>query len=309
MNRIAHFFKSKAPKKYSQGLTLVELLVALILSSLVAIASTALFATSSAIYRTNDASQELQDKSRFAFEMIAQAIRHAGYQNYSQSKSFGFATREFEAPTYAPILGFSNSKIATTTNGDDNGQDDRGGFNSSDTIAVRFAGSSRISNSVQPDGSVVDCQGVSQAAPVDANDTGLSLFWVKNTGTADGEPELQCISRGSTVAAGGAVRNSQVLISGVETFRVVYAVDTGGGSDANQWLTAKEVNTGALWAGVRMIRVGMVVRGAPGSAQVAAQPNMLPLGTDFPSVSFTPPQDTRLRKAFNFTITLRNPII
>lgn len=309
MNRIAHVLKGQATTKYSKGLTLVELLVALILSSLVAIASTALFATSSAIYRTNDASQELQDKSRFAFEMIAQAIRHAGFQNYSQSKSFGFATREFQTVTYAPILGFSNSKIATTSNGDDNGQDNRGGFNSSDTIAVRFAGSSRISNSALPDGSVVDCQGVSQPTPIDANDTALSLFWVKNTGTADGEPELQCISRGNPTASGGAVRNSQVLISGVETFRIVYAVDTSGGSDANQWLTAKEVNDGSLWAGVRMIRIGIVVRGAPGSAQVSAQPNLLPLGADFPSVSFTPPQDTRLRKAFNFTITLRNPII
>ncbi len=169
MNLIAYAPKSqavsKAPSlampKLSKGLTLVELLVALVLSSLVALASTALFVTSSATYRTNDASQELQDKSRFAFEMIAQAIRHAGYQNYSQSKSFGFATREFSAPTYAPIIGFSNSKISSTTNGDDNGADNLGGFNSSDTIAVRFAGSSRINNSTIPDGSVVDCQGIS----------------------------------------------------------------------------------------------------------------------------------------------------
>lgn len=318
MNRIPLEFKSSpvcgrllvSPTyKRSKGLTLVELLVALVLSSLVAIASTALFTTSSSIYRTNDASQELQDKSRFAYEMIAQAVRHAGYQNYSQSKSFGFATREFETPTFAPIIGFANSKISSTTNVDDNGQDNLGGFNSSDTIAVRFAGSSKTTNSVLPDGSVVDCQGISQPTPKDANDTAISLFWVKQTGTADGEPELQCISRGNPTDSGGAVRSSQVLISGVETFRIVYAVDTGSGSDANQWLTAKEVNDGALWSGVRMIKVGMVVRGAVGSAQVSAQPALLPLGSDFPSISFTPPQDTRLRKAFNFTITLRNPII
>ncbi len=293
--------------RYSKGLTLVELLVALVLSSLVALASTALFVSSSATYRTTDASQELQDKSRFAFEMIAQAVRHAGYQNYSQSKSFEFATREFQTPTYAPIMGFTNSKINSTTNDADNGQDDLGGFNSSDTLAVRFAGSSKISDSTEPDGSVTDCQGVSQTTPVDANDTALSLFWVKQTGSADGEPELQCISRGSPASPS---RNSQALISGVETLRIVYGVDTGAdASDANQWLTAKEVNAGGLWAGVRMIKVGMVVRGAPGSAQISAQPALLPLGTDFPAVSFTPPQDNRLRKAFNFTITLRNPII
>ena len=56
------------------GLTLVELLVAMVLMLLVAIATVAMYNVSSSSYRTVDANQELQDSARFAMEIIGRAF-------------------------------------------------------------------------------------------------------------------------------------------------------------------------------------------------------------------------------------------
>ena len=60
--------RSGLRRMHQAGLTLVELLVAMVLMLLVAIATVALYNVSSSSYRTVDASQELQDSARFAME-------------------------------------------------------------------------------------------------------------------------------------------------------------------------------------------------------------------------------------------------
>ena len=55
------------------GLTLVELLVAMVLMLLVAIATVAMYNVSSSSYRTVDANQELQARARFPLECSGRA--------------------------------------------------------------------------------------------------------------------------------------------------------------------------------------------------------------------------------------------
>ena len=66
------------------GLTMVELLVSLVLASLVTLAAIALYSVTLSSYKTVDAGQEIQESGRFALEIIGQAARLAGYQNYTQ---------------------------------------------------------------------------------------------------------------------------------------------------------------------------------------------------------------------------------
>jgi Tfp pilus assembly protein PilW len=72
--------RSVAARLRQQGLTLVEMLVGMVLMLLVIMATVALFSVTSSSYRTVDAGQELEDNARFAFEIIGQAIRQAGFQ-------------------------------------------------------------------------------------------------------------------------------------------------------------------------------------------------------------------------------------
>jgi type IV pilus assembly protein PilW len=160
---------------------------------------------------------------------------------------------------------------------------------------------------------MVNCQGTAQTTPLTASDLGLSLFWV--TTSSGGEPELSCI--GSNRAGG-----PQPVVRGVESFQVMYAVDTSVAgtltvsSVPSRWVSAQDVTD---WNKVRAVRVGLVIRGGTGSSQAANATGVndyYPLGKDFTGAStevglkFTPtnPNDGRLRKAFSSTFMLRNSL-
>lgn len=302
-----------SPALFSQrGVTLVELLVSLVLASLITLAATALYSVTLSSYRTVDAGQEIQENGRFALEVIGQAARLAGYQNYTQRDGDGDDnSRRFAPSSFPTVRGFNNSKVTVTTNITNDGATNNGGLNQSDTLALRFHGSSSATDASKPDGSMIDCQGVAQNYPLNANDVALSLFWIANDST--GEPSLQCISRGDPTAA-TLTRNTQPILRGVETFQVMYGLDTNGDSVPQQWVSGQSVTN---WQQVVAVRVGLVIRGDVGSSQgqsaTAVENNLHPLGKEFTGSSteagliFAAPNDGRLRRVFNGTFKLRNP--
>ena len=305
--------KYPAPSN-QRGLTMVELLVSLVLASLIILATTALYSVTLSSYRTVDANQEIQENGRFALEVIGQAARLAGYQNYTQRDGDGEEnTRRFAASSFPTVRGFNNSKVASTTSSTDDGATNNGGYNLSDTLAFRFHGASVLNDATKPDGSMIDCQGVAQNYPANADDVALSLFWVAIDST--GEPALQCISRGSP-AAGTLTRNPQPILKGVETFQVMYGLDTNGDRIPRQWVSGQSI-AATDWVKVVAVRVGLVIRGDLGSSQgqsaTAADNNLYPLGKEFTGTSteaglvFAAPNDGRLRRVFNATFKLRNP--
>ena len=297
------------------GLTLIELLVSLVLASIITLAATALYSVTVSSYKTVDAAQELQDSGRFALEVIGQAARMAGYQNYTQRDGLGRDnSRRFAATTYPTVRGFNNAKVANPGTITDDGVTNNGGINLSDTLAFRFHGSSLATDASKPDGSMIDCQGVAQNYPLNGDDVALSLFWVSTDVT--GEPALQCISRGSPTAP-ALIRNTQPILKGVETFQVMYGLDTNGDSVPRQWVSGQNITTTDDWRKVVAVRVGLVIRGDVGSSQgasaTAAENDFYPLGKEFTGSSteaglkFTSPNDGRLRRVFNATFKLRNP--
>ncbi|MEY2150948.1 PilW family protein [Rhodanobacter sp. 115] len=64
--------------RFSNGFTLVELMVAMLLGLIVIAGVTSVFLAGQRTYRTNDALGDVQDSSRIAFEMLARDIRDAG---------------------------------------------------------------------------------------------------------------------------------------------------------------------------------------------------------------------------------------
>jgi type IV pilus assembly protein PilW len=300
-----------------QGLTLVELMVSLVLASLITLAAVGLYSVGISSFRTVDAGQEIQDNGRFALEVIGQAARQAGFENYAEGYGLRWSeTYITNAALFPTVRGANNAKVSSVTNVDDDGTDANGGYNNSDTIALRFHGASLQSDRTKADGSMIDCQGVAQTAPLltnDLSDVAISLFWVKVDST--GEPSLQCISRGDPEET--PVRNTQPIIKGVETFQVMYGIDTDADSMPQKWVSANNVTD---WTQVSAVRVGFVLRGAPGSSQgyqgtsaTDDKNKLYPLGKAFTGSNteaglvFTPPNDGRLRRVFNATFTLRNP--
>lgn len=329
------------PAHRQRGLTLVELMVAIVLMLLITVGTVALYSANSAGKRTIDASQQLDDTARFIFELIGQAVHDAGFPGAVVLDTMMPPPTGINPPpaTYVnpfdfcsgiasqrpcPVLGFDNSKLENPSLDSSFGAKDSGGVNASDTLAVRFNGSGTSG----ADGSVLTCSGTKVAnwdRPVsvpgasegatDPNTLGLSLFYVN---IYKDEPELYCTSdTGIPDASTGLKSRSTTQIArGVESFQVMYGVDICSGAPCDgipdRWVSARDMAT-ADWRNVKAVRVGLVLRGAPGSAQASDGKDLYPLGKDFTigmsesGIKFTPPADTRLRRVYTTTFLLRNP--
>lgn len=71
---------SRLPRKSSNGFTIVELMVAMLISVLLLGGVLSLFSNSRATYEANDRLARIQENGRYALELIARDIRAAGYQ-------------------------------------------------------------------------------------------------------------------------------------------------------------------------------------------------------------------------------------
>jgi type IV pilus assembly protein PilW len=325
-------FQARFAPTLRRGLSLVELLVAMALMAVVTLAAVSLYTSATQSYRTVDANQELQSKARFAFEVITQAVRVAGYEDkvgrvgdVDDPANSAWVGRVFYPASVASapyaLRGFDNSAIISTSVLNDLGADGEagmGGLSQSDSLAVRFYGSGLATSGETADGSMVDCMGRAWAYPQTnaVADIGLSLFQIRTTA---GEPELHCVyqERGAPPSA-TVTRRSEPIVRGVESLQFAYALDTDAAADAlnypNSWRNAADLSA-ADWPRVRWVRVGMVIRGERGSAPqgVGTLKQIFPLGEDFVAgktgigYGYNDPNDTRLRRAFVTTIQLRNP--
>lgn len=301
------------PSLRQRGLTLVELMVAMVLMLLVSLATVGLFNISASSFKTVDAGQELQDNARFAMEIIGQAARSAGYQDRAGPVTVGDMTDNVFGPNFIDanswrVQGANNAQL---TGGSSLSFGSNDGINKSDALVMRFFGSNlpdpsnpavaKTSGGLPvPDGSMIDCSGRAIPYPSASTDVGVSAFFVSND--ASGEPQLSCLSH----VPGTNTFVVTSVIRGVEAFQVMYGLDTEreAGQPSleaacisgqpchdgipDKWISAGNWNTvGANpnWNEVVAIRVGMVLRGPIGSSQgqssTASDNVYYPLGKAF----------------------------
>jgi type IV pilus assembly protein PilW len=77
-------YKSKSKCK---GLTLIEIMIALVIGSLLMVGAMGLFVSNKRIYKEQDAMGRLQENARFALDLIINDIRRAGYIGCSDDVS------------------------------------------------------------------------------------------------------------------------------------------------------------------------------------------------------------------------------
>ena len=310
------------------GLTLIELMVAMALGLLIALAAAAALLVSRQGFFAVDAGSQLRDNARYAQDIVQRVGVQAGFKNV-------FFTSVANAPrdTAPHVFGINDAKRTTTNGWDESsgwGTNDAG--KNSDILVLRAQTSTASATSTTSDGTMIDCLGVAPAAvPTSEYDRFISILHVQES--SDGEPALMC----SREAAGGGFE-AQPLVQGVESFQVLYGVDNvvantapTGTTDSvpDRYLRADQLtvaaNTEATydnWRRVRSLRIGLVLRSQPGSAVEAATQTLYPLGTSASSSSgatgsafgattdigaaYTAPADRRLRQVVTFTVHLRN---
>ena len=310
------------------GLTLIELMVAMALGLLIALAAAAALLVSRQGFFAVDAGSQLRDNARYAQDIVQRVGVQAGFKNV-------FFTSATNAPrdTAPHVFGINNAKRSTSNGWDESsgwGTNDAG--KNSDILVLRAQPSTASAVSTASDGTMIDCLGVAPAAvPTSEYDRFISILHVQ--ASSDGEPALMC----SREAAGGGFE-AQPLVQGVESFQVLYGVDNvvantapTGTTDSvpDRYLRADQLTvtgdqeaTYDNWRRVRSLRIGLVLRSQPGSAIDTTTQTLYPLGTSAGSATgttgsafgssgdvgavYTAPADRRLRQVVTFTVHLRN---
>ena len=331
---------AKNCKPSQGGMTLVELMVAMALGLLIALAAAGALLVSRQGFTAVDASSQLRDNGRFLQSIIQRLGVQAWYRDIRFVTDTTKKTNQAFGISSAPpnIFGLNNASRTKNTTWDAGTTRTSGqvGYGS-DILVLRYQTSSATADATASDKTMIDCAGVaSDAIPAAADDKLRSILHV-GVGD-DGEPALMC-SRSDT---GDAPYDVQPLVSGVENFQVLYGVDgvapgnttvpiaTAADSIPERYLRANQLTvagndaaTYANWQRVRSIRIGVVLRGAPGSAADRSSQTFYPLGistgstsgtagsgfsdsTNDPGTTYTPTPDGRLRQTMTFTVHLRN---
>lgn len=337
------FVSSSTGRRWSRqaGLTLVELLVAVTLGLLVTLAAVAALLIGRQGFTSVDQSSQLRENARFAASLIQRIVIQAGYESHRDGtvtsawryfcSGSGQPCGDINGDTNPGIVGFDNALVGSLTlpTGLVSGNrtsgcgtvTDTSCLNGDDILAVRYWGDSRAGAAVG-DGSMINCSGANE---MDGTVPAYSIFHVARS--ASGEPTLACTYRDSTGAW-----QTVPLMQGVEGFQVLYGVDnvtpsaappsgeTGLDGVPDRYLRASQLtvsgNTNATmdnWRRVRSVRVGLLLRGEPGSAvdRAASGRGYDVLGSGFAvsgdvGSNLTVPADGRLRQSMVFTVHLRN---
>jgi type IV pilus assembly protein PilW len=207
----------------ARGIGLAELMVAIAVGALVLLLGATLLANANAAYVAQLDGAEIDDAGRYALEAVGRAVRQAAYIDWDQ----GDTAVGVDAAMAAPLSGLDARSLSKNTSGIDDALPDVA--NGSDVLALRFAGAGPAPDG---DGSMLSCAGFGVAGAQD----GWSIFYVARG--ADGQAALYCKYRGA--AGWGA----DALVGGVDSFQVLYGVDTDTPADgvANRYLNASALD-------------------------------------------------------------------
>lgn len=270
-----------SPLSSQRGLSIVELLVALVISMLLLTGVIQVFFSSKQTYASNEAASRLQENGRFALEFIAQSARHAGYVEAANSATA--APSPIAAPSAANC---STPRVCSS----------QGAGNASDTIG--FALQPRII-----EGARRDCLG-NTLSGITAN-TDLIINHYEIIPGANGAPSaLGCRSWNFTKGTGEWVAGpgASALIDGIDALQIQYGISTTGDrTHANQYVSADRVTALNSWNDVVAIRIAVLANSVvPVSPPAPARQYVL---LDAPPILIN---DGRARQIFTTTIKLRN---
>ena len=333
-----------AIRRLQRGVTLTELMIALVLGALVVLAATAMVVSSRGTYRSQDENTRLAEASRFGLELGNRMVRLAGFVNWGNDNNLPATYQPDPLWSVTPnayamngpnIVGANNSKPSGAA-----------GLNGSDSLTIRFFGSSAPST-VTADGNVLDCAGtaVPDSPTTSSGSATTAAYVVGNAARAynvlyvdtdvDGEPALFCLRQKYDPLTGlpltTGLDTPQVLIRGVEDFQVLYGeyippVDGAGvplslDDVAPQSIVYKTgiggPNAVSNWTNVRSVRIAMLLRSAVGARTDpdttaayklfgASYPASSDTGASFSMSTVSAADKTRVRRVVETTVFVRN---
>ncbi len=208
------------PDRRQQGLTLIEMMIAMVLGLVLVAGAIQLLVANKQSYFLQDAMSRLQENGRFALQLLTRDVRMAGFHD------------PLVGPT--PPAFYTDAAITGAAAADNLG----GGVG--DRLSVLRLNDAGIAS---------DCLGQNATS-----NQAINVYWVGDT-DGDGNTELLC--RGGDPIAGNWLGPAQPLVDDVESLQVQYGIDGDGDGSVEQYQTADNVGD---WAEVSTVRLALLLR-------------------------------------------------
>lgn len=252
--------------RYQQGLSIIEIMVAMLISLILMLGIVQIFVSGKNAYRINSGVNEIQDNQTFLSEYLARVIRLSGYRSTPDGVNFTPTENIFTA---------GQSFISVVNNS---------GTNNSDTLSISYQGSG--DGAGNPDNRILDCLNNG----VDSNSIATSTFSI----TANNELQCQAVNPSSATP-----NNTQIIASGVENLQVLLGEDLDGDKSPDRFVEPNHPNLNNN--NVVAVRIGLLLRSEDQINPIPDGKAYNILGT-----SYLAPGDNFLRKQMNLTVQLRN---
>lgn len=289
-------------------MSMIGLMIAMSLSCGVLLTSVSLLQIARENFQYHHQAALLEDGAAFALEIIRRTVQQAAQppsltvtSSASGNSTFMFAD--------GAVQGVDNARMSSDTT--HIGTPVVAAVNASDVLAVNLS---------PIDGDTVNCAGL--VVPGVAS-TSLESGWVflHIVVGSDGEPSLHCRYRGQYTW------DSQVILSGVEYFQVLFGIDTDGDNLPNQYLSAsaitekdqiKPASDPSCWRSVVAVHIALILRSAADGPKPSSFKNIALFGEDYANAKndpgtqvgpgdLAPPVRTRARRYVDTIIFLHKP--
>lgn len=252
-----------------KGFSIVELLVAITISSLLLLGVTKIFVDTKSSYSLREGLTRLQENGRFAMDLVQISFRQTGF------KTNGFQPDSTAFPADATNYGPANNNFVSS--GQVVAGSDVGGT-VSDTLSFRFQ---------QPSAApfLVDCN---PSLPAVAGATLVNTIFIAADNT------LHCID-----SAG----NDLQIIDGVQNLQILYGVDSDLDRVADMYIPADTVTTNSDWPQVVSVRLALLLSSVDPAINVPDTTVYNLLGTNV-----GPFNDSLRRHVFTTSVAFRNQL-
>jgi len=270
--------------KHNRGFTLIEILVAMTLGIILTMVMLAMFSSAKSSYTLQDGLTRVQEDGRIAMHVVAEEARKAGFRK--------------------PVWNDPRAGYSPLTTGSVNGAD-----GANDTLQVMYMDD-------------LDCAGNRNGAFDPETTEALALYKRVTFAVDDNQNLLWTCEYGPSPAELAVQRANQPIVDGVESFQVLYGVDTDFPPDfsINAWTTADSItpNSSVCMQSQYLCEVGGLINDMRDGLPVALKIGMLIASPenvggesdtqsfDILDVAVAAADDNRLRKAYSTTVALRN---
>ena len=308
-------------KKSNSGMSLIELMIAMVIGLILLGGAATMFMTNKRIYKEQAEMGLLQENARFALEILADNIRMAGYvgchddidnvtnnlvtvgvNDFSQ-----FIEGTAGANDSIRIRYFQPFGVTTTADmGSEDANimiNDGAGINQNDILAISDCASADIFMNTHND--VPTDLRLEHAGSPSNTSINLSKAYPTNSMIS------RVISRQYFIQASGngtgpalwwnTAAGNQELVEGVERMELLFGEDTSGNGRPNSYVNAGGVTD---WRDVVAVQIALLMRTTEEFGTVVDDNTYDLLGT-----SYDPVDDRRRRRVFTTTVQVRNGMV